>query len=166
MNKLVSLGLLAVSLSFFAAPVFAGNVEDCETIKFDDAYKSLYGLCTAYWNADDEEARLNILSNYNRRAEKLGAPPMPGLLDCPCWDATRLQRDACAYDVDPVQPPGIVFLANMSVQYINFGDSCLYANFSISPTEFSDSALAPGEAELCQAGMSLLLSGDLLDGCD
>jgi len=108
MNKLVSLGLLALSLSLLSGSLIAGQVQVCEEIKSDPGYKGLYGLCNAYWNETDPDARADILAAFNRKAGENG-PTMPGLSEpppppppaalpsCPCWDFDALvQEIACS----------------------------------------------------------------------
>ena len=93
MRKLISLGLLAIVLSLVAIPVFAGNELECEPLK-DGASKGLYGLCIAYHNAENSNAKQKILDNYNKKAGDPPVPPMPGtenerkkVTTCPCLDA-------------------------------------------------------------------------------
>jgi hypothetical protein len=89
MCKLVALGLLALSMGFFANPAFAGNVEDCESLK-QSGEKSLYGLCVAWHNADPE-AKDGLAEKFFDRA---GYPvpgsedpePPPADFTCLCWD--------------------------------------------------------------------------------
>ena len=112
MRKVISLGLFALMLSIFSSQVFAGKIADCEDIKKDPAYKGLYGLCNAYWNEDDEDARAQILANFVKKAgTSLDEPGMPGWkpvvpdlpdlpdqeVTCPCWDFdTLVQVIACS----------------------------------------------------------------------
>ncbi len=77
MRKVISLGLLALTFSLFSGQLLAGKIEACELIKKDPAYKGLYGLCNAYWNAN-ENARAQILANFEEKAGP-GGPGMPGL---------------------------------------------------------------------------------------
>jgi hypothetical protein len=91
MRNVFLLGLLALVLSVISTTATAGNVEVCEQIKDDPAYKGLYGLCTAYWNETDEQARADILAAFQAKAGP-GGPTMPGLdeASCPCWDQAYL----------------------------------------------------------------------------
>ncbi|HEX6092260.1 MAG TPA: hypothetical protein VFZ07_02850, partial [Dongiaceae bacterium] len=66
MRKLFAVGLLALSSGFIANTVFAGNVEDCEPLK-QSGQKSLYGLCVAWHNAD-EDAKDAIAEKFFDRA--------------------------------------------------------------------------------------------------
>ncbi|RPH93090.1 MAG: hypothetical protein EHM68_16170 [Lysobacterales bacterium] len=93
MRKQITGGLLALSLSFLTSPVFAGTVQVCEDIKNDPDYKGLYGLCNAYWNETDPDARADILAAFEEKAGPDG-PSMPGLVvaSCPCWDEAHLAR--------------------------------------------------------------------------
>jgi len=77
--------------SMFSSQVFAGKIAVCEEIKGDPAYKGLYGLCNAYWNAKNDNARAKILANFEKKAgTNDGGPGMPGLepeiVVCPCTD--------------------------------------------------------------------------------
>lgn len=97
MRKLITSSVLFMLFSMLSGTVFAGKVPVCEDIKHDPAYKGLYGLCNAYWNAD-EDAQLVILEQYRRKAGEDG-PDMPGLepddeviteLVCPCWPDAQI----------------------------------------------------------------------------
>jgi hypothetical protein len=101
MSKLVSLGLLALSVGFLSNTAFAGNdgVAACDYLKDKDSsyyMPSLYGLCVAWHNAD-EDARGDLADKFEQRAGYLPpgppAPPptTPVLLDtCPCWDLDEM----------------------------------------------------------------------------
>ena len=109
MRKIISLGLFALMLSIFSSQVFAGKVSYCEKEKDELKSQGLYGLCNAYWNADNENVRNQILANFVKKAgTSLKEPGMPGLepvvpdlpdqeVTCPCWDFdTLVQVVACA----------------------------------------------------------------------
>ena len=101
--------VIVLLFGLFSGSLFAGNVEACEKIKHVPAYKGLYGLCNAYWNADEED-RPDILRNFEKRAP--AGVTMPGLgeetgpvgetvpIVCPCWDYDVLEQElACnAYE--------------------------------------------------------------------
>ena len=98
MRKIVTLGLLALVLGLVSSSLFAGNVDACEAIKGE---KSLYGLCNAWHNADNENAKRKILDSFNRRAAALAGPggraiEMPGMsgsgFSCPCWAGVELDE--------------------------------------------------------------------------
>jgi hypothetical protein len=91
MRNVFLLGLLALTFSVFSTTANAGKVEVCEAIKNDPAYQGLYGLCNAYWNETDEQARADILAAFQAKAGPDG-PSMPGLDEafCPCWDQAYL----------------------------------------------------------------------------
>jgi hypothetical protein len=93
MRKIITLGLLALSMNFLSGPAFAGDVSDCETIR-DDPNRALYGLCIAYWNTTNAVARGKILENFTKKADgSIGMPglpvpdsPEPGdFVECTCW---------------------------------------------------------------------------------
>ena len=79
MRKLLTSIVLFMLFSMFSGAAFAGKIAVCEDIKNDPAYKGLYGLCNAYWNADSEQARASILEAFNKKGEPLGLT-MPGLV--------------------------------------------------------------------------------------
>ena len=97
MRKLFALGLLALSMGLLANTAFAGNVEDCESLK-QSGQKSLYGLCVAWHNAD-EDAKDGLAEKFLDRA----GYPVPGSedeepdpdFDCPCWSVVTF-ADICA----------------------------------------------------------------------
>ena len=91
MRKIILSAVILMLFGMFSGSVLAGKVEVCEEIKKDPAYKGLYGLCNAYWNAD-EKGQEKILQNWEKKAGPDG-PPMPGLepeVSCPCWNADVL----------------------------------------------------------------------------
>jgi hypothetical protein len=100
MRKSVSLGLLALSVGFFADSAFAGNTEECEPLK-QSGQKSLYGLCVAWHNADDEATKdalgQKFLDRAGYRVPGSEVPPQPTEPDfyCPCW-ANVSFADVCA----------------------------------------------------------------------
>lgn len=88
MRTLVSMGLLALSLGFFANTALAGSVADCEPLK-QNGDKSLYGLCVA-WHSADEDARTRLADKFFDRAGypvpgSEDAEPEPADFECPCW---------------------------------------------------------------------------------
>jgi hypothetical protein len=86
MRKLVSLGLFALMFSIFSGHVFAGNVDLCEPLKdktVDGYIPGLYGLCTAWHNADDA-AKDRIAERF--AAKGGGIIPGSDVFDCVCWD--------------------------------------------------------------------------------
>ena len=97
MRKLVVLGLLALSMGFLANTAFAGNVEDCESLK-QSGQKSLYGMCVAWHNAD-EDAKDGLAEKFLERAGypvpgSDGEEPDPDFV-CPCWSDVTF-ADICA----------------------------------------------------------------------
>lgn len=166
MRTPVSLGLLALSLGFSASSAFAGNEEACDVLV--GGTPSLYGLCIAYANAGNENARDRIASNYAKKMQP-GDPDLASLFDdgptCPCWDETILLTDACAYEV--TQNLGtVVILGGNTVQYFNFGSSCGYSNFGPGGISIGMPYTEDGQAEACQAGIDMLVSGELLEFCE
>jgi len=95
MHRIIVMGIFTLAASLFSTSLIAGKIEVCEEIKHDPEYKGLYGLCNAYWNADEED-REDILRNFERKAGPDG-PGMPGVedngfFDCPCWDDVSYQN--------------------------------------------------------------------------
>ena len=164
MRKLVSLGLFALMFSMFSSQVFAGTIAACEEIKGDPAYQGLYGLCNAYWNAKNDNARDKILANFEKKAgTDDGGPGMPGLepemVACPCWDEDDLLDATCNH---VLTGPGIGFDGGL-IQFFNFPTACVYSNFLTGvvtgrPTDSEESAT-------CAAGIDALVNNSLLDFC-
>jgi len=104
MHKFTITGLLTLSLFFLSSSAMAGNAVDCEVLKNPghSLYEpSLYGLCVAWHNAD-ENSRVAIGDKFLKRATF----PVPGskTVDtrtveqdfyCPCWDDVTFD-DICA----------------------------------------------------------------------
>jgi hypothetical protein len=173
MRKLISLGLLALLFSVLASPVVA-DVEDCVSLK-GTASKGLYGLCVAYWNAGNDNARDRILDNFEKKAgPDVG---MPGLkrqkVTCPCWeDEALLLNAACNHSLtNSVTGEGvevaqfdfglILFQAN---DFFSETGGCIYTNFY--DIQFNEFLPTNAEENLtCRAGVNALVAGDLLDLC-
>mgnify|MGYP003492421061 CR=1 FL=1 len=163
MRKVFSLGLLALSMGFIANPALAGNVEDCEDLK-GNANKALYGLCIAWHNAGNDNARDRILDNYNAKAGP-DDPPMPGTEDevfCPCWSDTEL-LDAACNRVLTESAPGLAVYDGGLVQFFNFGTECVYSNFNTGVIAFAPTDVDQSLA--CEAGLQALVNDDLLEFC-
>lgn len=149
MRKQITLGLLALSLSFLSASVFAGNVDDCEFLKdkdHPDYAPGLYGLCVAWHNASgagDQTALDAIAENYFERS---GGQTVPGSggsgtdddppFECPCWTVlTETHICDLGYLFDTLTPEGevgsglddvytgILLFMNSASQFENFGVS-------------------------------------------
>lgn len=144
MRKFITLFMTLVLFGLFSGSALADKVEVCEDIKYDPAYKGLYGLCVAYWNAD-EQSRPGILENFYKKGGPDG-PGMPGLdepepeLVCPCWAEGQIDLGmdpiGCFVSGDYL---GATYDDGL-VQYEvgGFGvNSCLYANFTTDPTTFT-----------------------------
>lgn len=105
MRTPVTLGLLALSISFFANTAVASSVEDCEPLK-QSGNKSLYGLCVAWHHADDAAKDALAEKFADRAGYELAdflAPfsvpepePEPEQdFFCPCWSELSFE-DICA----------------------------------------------------------------------
>lgn len=136
MRKIITSSVLILLFSLFSGSVFAGKIEACENIKHDPAYKGLYGLCNAYWNAN-ENAQDKILAKFEKKAGPDG-PGMPGLDDtvpepvaCPCWVDGELDFPVTyswfAFDYS-ASAPSLALYEFGSVQYIVDVNFCAYAN--------------------------------------
>lgn len=133
MRKIFTFSFLTVVFVLLSGPVLAGKVEVCEAIKHDPEYKGLYGLCNAYWNAD-EEGREDILRNFEKKAGP-GGPTMPGLepeAACPCWlGGENLYPVELAYLPQDSQVAGAFAIARYefgAVQYVVQPNFCAYVN--------------------------------------
>jgi hypothetical protein len=171
MRKIISLGLFALMLSIFSSQVFAGKVAVCEHQKDQLKSLGLYGLCNAYWNADEDKSQEGILNNYNMRALELGGPPMPGLSECPCWSADELLDAACNMDLGLYSiVNSIANFASLDGQNVQFAafalnNTCGYLNLHSVP---ADSRLLDTSSEenlTCRAGIVSLVVGDFLSEC-
>ena len=146
MRKVITSSVLFMLFCMFSGVAFAGKVAVCEEIKHDPAYKGLYGLCNAYYNAETEKARGRILENFYKKAGPEG-PGMPGLDEteeapvCPCWADGQIDLGATP-DPFGCQVVGTFAFASYdggSFQYI-LGDqgpnSCGFVNLMADTPEF------------------------------
>lgn len=110
MRNLITLCILALLLSVMADSSYAA-VEDCEELKGVNQTKGLYGLCLAFWRADESQQQ-RFLDKYNAIRDDLEGPPMPGLspglsdFGCPCWDHLTL-NDVILDDPVCINFPGL-----------------------------------------------------------
>ena len=102
MRKLLASFALFMLFSMGSGSAFAEKFEVCEDIKKDPAYKGLYGLCNAYFNAESDEARIAIGKASQKKADQLGVT-VPWLvpMDCPCWTDLTVD-EICAMGQDQV----------------------------------------------------------------
>jgi len=117
-------------MGFFANSAFAGNVEDCESLK-ESGQKSLYGLCVAWHNAD-EDAKDGLAQKFFDRAgypvpgsEVDDPDPEPDFV-CPCWSEVTF-ADICEFGM----PLFTVFAPDSS-----FGDVLFRDNISFNLEAF------------------------------
>jgi len=177
MRKIITSSVLILLFSLFSGQAFAGKVEACELIKHDPAYKGLYGLCNAYWNAD-ENAQEKILAKFVKKAGPDG-PGMPGLddpepepIECPCWTEEYMLVAACSHTLTFADTGGPLEVAQFDfgdllflVDDFDLNGSCLYQ----SAYDPENSAWLPTTAEenqTCRAAISTLANSDLLDLCE
>lgn len=174
MRKIISLGLLVLSMGFFSSSCFAVNVEDCDVLKADGVTKGLYGLCIAWHNAGSEDARRRIGDMYDeKRDESAGDPPLPGsgTPECPCWD-TALLAAASATDSPLYCENGNMNEGDWAVAYDDFvnyffdfsltGTSC---SRQVDAAEMSVNSLLPAQVEICRAGLDVLIADDFSGTC-
>jgi hypothetical protein len=170
MRRIISLGLFALMVSFFSSTVFAGNVEDCEFLKGDDYTKGLYGLCIAYYNAGNDNARERIAANFNKKAGP-GEPTLP-LTDevpCLCWDETHLalasyegDPSACHMSTEQIRIDLAVYLESPSFFLFTTDEAgCLRQD--PNTTEFSAPFNLTGQEATCRAGIQALIEDDFGD---
>ena len=183
MRKVITSSVLFILFSMFSGAAFAGKVAVCEEIKHDPAYKGLYGLCNAYWNASNDDARLRILENFYKKAPKGVEMPSPFVPKtktavCPCWPDGQIDIGAIP---DPMACQALDDFAFASydgglVQYIlgdNGPNSCGYVNLMVDPTEFlflpdpfdGASAPTPEEMEVCAAELMARIADDFGEAC-
>jgi hypothetical protein len=174
MRKIISLGLFALILSIFSSQVFAGKVSFCEDKKDELKSYGLYGLCNAYWNADDENDKGQILANFVKKAgTSLDAPGMPGLTtaDCPCWedDSGRLEVAVNPSACQLIEGYVHVGYNENSAQYTVFppttkyAASCMYSNFGVVSSGFEYMDLNFEEYELCTNDLVEFIAADFPD---
>jgi hypothetical protein len=169
--------------SMFSGAALAGKVAVCEEIKHDPAYKGLYGLCNAYWNASNEDARLRILENFYKKAPKgidMPSPfdPKTKTVVCPCWAEGQIDIGAVP---DPMgcqvtETFAVALYDGGAIQYI-LGDqgpnSCGFINFMADPPDFLmlpdafTEAPAPSveEMEVCAAELLARIAEDFGEDC-
>ncbi|MBT8041415.1 MAG: hypothetical protein KJN78_14325 [Gammaproteobacteria bacterium] len=179
MRKFVTLFMTLALFGLFSGSLFAGKVAWCEDIKFNPAYKGLYGLCNAFWNAD-ERSRARILENFYKKAGPDG-PGMPGLDDaepeavCPCWAEGQIDFGATPDPDSCLVAPDFLTasydLGTIQYEVGGFGvNSCQYSNFLVEPAEFElfypgfDNGLTAEELEVCSRELMARLVEDF-GGC-
>jgi len=119
MRKLISLGLLALSLGFLSNPLFAGDASDCESFK-NDSNRALYGLCIAYWNTTNAVAREKILTNFVNKGGDAKDLSGDDFVPCTCWtrghvddvlndQSTVLEKDGWTCDDKSANFEGVSF---------------------------------------------------------
>lgn len=183
MRKFYTFALLIVLFGLFSGPALAGKIEECEAIKHDPAYKGLYGLCNAYWNADEED-REDILRNFEKKAGP-GGPGMPGLptepvpttdeLVCPCWPEGQIDIGAVP---DPMGCQVAATFAFASydggaVQYnidSTVGNACFYMSQLTGeqifrPGFFGEPAPTNEEMFVCEQELLLRIAEDFQGEC-
>ena len=119
MRKIITSTVLILSFSLFSGSVFAGKIAACEEIKHDPAYKGLYGLCNAYWNANPKHQD-KFLAKFEKKAGPDG-PGMPGLEEpdvrtepepavCPCTDGMDTSTWGMTVSCSPDSMGGMIGL--------------------------------------------------------
>lgn len=183
MRKVITSSVLFMLFSMFSGVAFAGKVAVCEEIKHDPAYKGLYGLCNAYWNAN-ETARDRILAQFYKKAGPEG-PGMPGLDEpeadpvvCPCWAEGQIDLGVTPdpFSCQVMDTFAFASYDGGAIQYI-LGDqgpnSCGFINFMADPPDFLmlpdalTGAPAPSveEMEVCAAELLARIAEDFGEDC-
>lgn len=170
MRKLISLGLLAISFAFAAQSVLAYDVEECEFFK--GGTPGLYGLCLAFVNAGNENARDRIRANYVKKR----APEDPATLDeffdgpqstCPCWGLEELAAvgEATPYGCDVSEgfrlaayDTNLITFEADAQGLPEFPSTCFYLNVADFSIRFQDTT--PEEHDACWASVEALIAQD------
>ena len=167
MRKIITSTVLILSFSLFSGSVFAGKIAACEEIKHDPAYKGLYGLCNAYWNAN-EKAQEKILAKFEKKAGP-GGPGMPGLggqesrvqAVCPCWAEGEIDLGVVPFDC---QVEGDFMLALYDMAGVQYGvgtvgpTSCEYSNLDLGTLPDFRTNLSAEEVSACAADIMARLT--------
>lgn len=169
MRKIITSTVLILSFSLFSGSVFA-DVSDCKEVK---GQKALYGLCVAYWNAN-EKNQAKILLKFE---EKSGGLIMPGLVTpvadsredpdpvfCPCW-ANGENEFPATYEWLPDE--GLVDDTSMfatfefgSVQFFVEPGFCAYGNTISGFEAFVALSTSQEEDAVCVNDMIEILARD------
>ncbi len=168
MRNIVSAFVCVLILCLISGPVYAGADAVCEPLKGDKNSKGLYGLCVAYYNAGNDNARARIRENYIRKS---GGDDVPGLkpepdpnpeAECPCWGEVELLEASCNHSLTFSADDRAVFDNNF-INFFNFPTSCAYSNSYTGAVIGLPTSLE--ESLTCQAGIDALINGTLLDLC-
>jgi len=134
MRKSIVLGLLALAFGVFGSSAVAGNIEDCEFLKdknHPDYAPSLYGLCVAWHNADEDDKDALADKFFDRAGFEVPGSEPPGSeippeepdFSCPCWSEVTFE-DICALGAPSIVLPGV---------QVSFNDGITFEGF-LSPT--------------------------------
>ncbi len=168
MRKIVSAFVCVLLFGMLSGPVFAGADAVCEPLKGDKNSKGLFGLCVAYYNAGNDNARARIRENYIRKS---GGDDVPGLkpepdpdpeASCPCWGEVELLEATCNHVLTYSAAERAIFDENF-ISFFNFATSCWYSNSYLGISIVLPTSL--DESLTCQAGIDALVNGTLLDMC-
>jgi hypothetical protein len=174
MRKLISLGVLAILLSMLASSAVAGSEKYCEVLKEDGITKGLYGLCIAYWGADNGRSQERILGNYRKKMRPVypgdrkgtGDPDMPGLVDdlsCPCWTIGQMANAitfAPAYECNTSSDPEFAVYGTKEGAVVTFlanSNGCFYVGPDIAVISRS---LELEDEQACRDGIQALVDED------
>lgn len=184
MRKFVTSGLLVLSFSLLANPVFAGNEGLCESLR-DNQIRALYGLCIAWHNAGNDVVRDAVHENFKKKAGT-GGPILPGGPDdipptsandpepCPCWSEDHLAEASmygvpadCSFNGEDLGVSFAVYDDEFgNDNYYQFFVSDSYC-FRVDPN--SDGAIGPVGSEdaeaTCRAGIEVLVVDDFGGTC-
>ena len=192
MRKLISLGLLALLLSIFASPVMAGGAAECDGLKEDEtAPRGLYGLCTAYYSAENGRGQERVEQLYAKKAIAAGYPPEiprlelpqepdPPEVACPCWPGDEMagvpDDSAPAFECQVGTDPEFAIYGSESFALVTFQvfplnedpDSpigCMYVDNRSGGGMSADFDLDGDEEYTCRAGIQALVGLDFGGSC-
>jgi hypothetical protein len=191
MRKLITSSVIILLFAMFSGSVFAGKHAVCEDFKKS---KRFYGLCNAYQNAlahEDLEAATNIFQNWSKFVDEYGDPqlpnhayedelpseddPLPGeeqVPECPCWSIEDMRVAACNYKQmdDALVYPGFgafVQYDDGEVVFKTMADTepfCAYQDY-YSSIQTGDVLISHEQYRTCEAGIDLMVNGDLTEFC-
>jgi len=182
MRKFISLGLLALLLSIFASPVMAGGAAECDGLKEDEtAPRGLYGLCTAYYSAENGRGQERVEQLYAKKAIAAGYPPEiprlelpqepdPPEVACPCWPDDEITNangygapaeecqiesptELAIYGFGPPEAPVVTFHIEPGL--------CIY----LGPDAIRFLPVGSEEELTCRAGIQVLVDMDFGGSC-
>lgn len=169
MRNVITSSVLILLFSLFSSSVFA-DVSDCKDVK---GQKALYGLCVAYWNAN-EKNQAKILAKFEKKSGGLGMPGLdipvednredPTPVFCPCWMNGENEFPA-TYEWLPEEgsADGALMFASYefgSVQFYVEPGFCAYGNTLFGLEVFTALTTSEEEDAVCVSDMIEILAND------